>query len=296
MNEYLSSDDFPSPMHFRLTSVMRLPATSGRGVHNEATLYHDDLQIRVAWHSATVDSRLKHGCLVLVRGMPLNPQLRRCSTVVIERLDLLDKPLASLNLFHTVPDVWVKDRAAVEQAADLWRGLNRPFKHLLNAVLWDGGRFHRFVTGPACLSDRPWSPGGNFRLAVDAAEQARLVVRGLPDVSPSVVVSAALLMRVGKADEYRLSEDHYSLSDRGHWVGAQYTILEWLAVARAKVIVPEAQYLALVHALIAARGEPADRQSLEATILAVATRLADQRPQLAMLRISRNVTADFAGS
>lgn len=281
MDQMNAVDDRTWPGQFRMTSLMRLPASGGRGVYNEANLYHDAMQVRVAWHSATVDSRLKHGCLVAVRGIPLNPQLRCRSTVVIERLELIDKPIAALNLFRTVPDTWVNDRVAVETAARLWEELSRPFQHLLNAVLWDAGRFCRFVTGPATLSDYPWSPGGNFRRAVDAAEHARLVVQGLPDVSTSVVVSAALLMRVGKADEYRRCADHYILSDRGQWVGAQYTILEWLAVARAKVIVPEAQYLALVHALIAARGQPADRQSLEATVLAVAARLADQPPQVA---------------
>ena len=172
-----------------------------------------------------------------------------------------------------IPTAWVADRALVQRAAALWEQLGRPFQHLLNAVLWDGGRFYRYVTGPASAADYPWSPGSNFRQAVATAERAALLTRGLDNVSPSVVIAAALLHSAGKADDYRLTMAGYELSERGYWVGGQHTILEWLAVARARVIVPEAQYLALVHALIAARGGAAHGQSTEAAILAVANRL-----------------------
>ncbi len=266
-----------SPVFYRVTSLMRLPGRDGRGVYNEATLYHDAEAIRVAWHSSAVDTRLRHGSLVAVRGLPCNPHRRQHDPVPVVGLTLLDKPLAAPNLFHAVPDVWVGDRAAVEAAASLWEGMSRPFQHLLNAVLWDGGRFYRFVTGPASLSEPFHGAGGNFHQSVAAATQACLLVQNLPDVSTSVVIMAALLTFIGKADDYCLKDHCYVLSERGYWVGGPTTILEWLAVARARVIVPEAQYLALVHALVAARGQAEDRRSVEATVLAVAARLSEER-------------------
>lgn len=262
------------PFHYRLTSLIRLPAPSGRGIHNEATLFHEARTLRVSWQSATVDSRLKRGCLVALRGVPSKPLEDDCLRIV--RLELLDKPVASLNPFHTVPSTWVLDRDTVQRAAVLWEQINRPFQHLLNAVLWDGGRFFRYVTGPASTADYPWAPGSNFRQAVATAEQAAQLTHGLESVSPSVVIAAALLHSAGKADDYRLSVAGYELSERGYWIGSQHTILEWLAVARGQVIVPETQYLALVHALIAARGQAANGQSTEAAILAVANRLSGQ--------------------
>lgn len=261
------------PFHYRLTSLVRLPAASGRGIHNEATLYHDQRQLQVAWQSSTVDSRLKRGCLVALRGIVPETQGEKGACLRISRLDLLDKPVASVNPFLTVPDAWVSDRDTVQHAAALWQQLSRPFQHLLNAVLWDGGRFYRYVTGPASTADYPWAPGSNFWQAVAMAEQAAQLTRGLDNVSLSVVIAAALLHDAGKADDYRLSVSGYALSERGYWIGSQHTILEWLAVARARVIVPEAQYIALVHALIGARGGAAHGQSTEAAILAVASRL-----------------------
>jgi len=265
-----------SPFLYRLTSLVRLPAASGRGVHNEATLYHDRRQLRVAWQSSTVDSRLKRGCLVALRGVAPEAVGEEGACLRIGRLELLEKPVASVNPFMAIPLAWVADRALVQRAAALWEQLGRPFQHLLNAVLWDGGRFYRYVTGPASTADYPWSPGSNFRQAVATAERAAQLTRGLDNVSPSVVIAAALLHSAGKADDYRLTMAGYELSERGYWVGGQHTILEWLAVARARVIVPEAQYLALVHVLIAVRGGAAHGQSTEAAILAVANRLQGQ--------------------
>lgn len=104
----------------------------------------------------------------------------------------------------------------------------------------------------------------------DVANQGYELLRHLPDVSTSVVVAAALLTYIGKAHDFRRSEDRDVLSDRSNWVGGQPTILEWLAVARTQVVIPEADYLALVHAIVAARGAPENQSSAEATTLAVA--------------------------
>lgn len=94
-------------------------------------------------------------------------------------------------------------------------------------------------------------------------------------------VAAAFLHDAGKADDFRLTPDRegYEFSERGRLVGYRHTILEWLAVARCKdgVIVPESQYLALVHALTATRGAEhlgiRGPQIIEATILSVADRV-----------------------
>jgi 3'-5' exoribonuclease len=153
-------------------------------------------------------------------------------------------------------------------------------QHLVTAVLWDGNRFERFLTGPAALSCYPPLPNANLCHTVETAEHALSLTNGLADVSISVLISAALLHDAGKADDFRLCPDRdgYTYSERGQLVGARYTVLEWLAAARSRdgVIVPEGQYLALVHALTATRGagwlgirEP---QIIEATILAVADR------------------------
>lgn len=264
--------------YYRLTSITRLPGKGGRGVTNIATLYHEHGAREVTWQSAQVDSRLKRGCYVAMRG--LEHALTPDQVARIQRLDLLDKPLPTVNPFDTVPANWVGDRTLMKRASNLWCQLSRPFQHLISAVLWDGCRFERFVTGPAALTCYPPVPNANLSHAVETAEHALMLAHGLVDVSTSVLIAAALLHDAGKADDFRLRPDRdgYAYSQRGQLVGARYTVLEWLAVARGRdgVIVPEGQYLALIHALTATRGAAwlgiREPQIIEATILAVADR------------------------
>lgn len=263
------------PPYYRLISLMRLPAVSRKGIYNEATVYHDQATLRVSWHSGTVDSRLKYGCLVALKGAPVEA-LSDEPCLPITRLELVDKPVAAINLFHTVPPSWVADRDILRRAAVLWEQLGRPLQHLINAVFLDGGRFHRFVTGPTSTTDDVGHTGSNFRYCVETAEQAANLARGLDGVSLHVMVTAALLSDAGKADDFRVSPAGYRLSERGAKVGYQHTILEWLAVARGKVIVPEHQYLSLVHALVAGRHACSGERSIEAMILSVASQIRER--------------------
>lgn len=261
------------PFLFRLTSLVRLPAKRGKGVFNEATVYHDDCQLRVTWHSAYVDTRLKRGCYVAVRGAEGSPT---DGCLRIDRLERIDKPLASFNPFCAVPPTWFSDRVAIQRAIALWEQLDRPLQHLFNAVMWDGGRFLRFITGPSSTADYAWQPGQNLRHTVEVAESAMKLAQGTAQTSKQIVIAAALFHDAGKADQFRLVEAGYALSERGEWIGYQHTVLEWLAVARASVTVPEQTYIRLIHVLIAFRGGVGNQQSMEAMILATANRLEQQ--------------------
>lgn len=268
--------------YYRLTSITRLAGKGGRGVINIATLFHEQGTREVTWQSAQVDCRLKRGCYVAMRG--IEQSLTHGDAVKIQRLDLLDKPLPTVNPFDTVPSNWVRDRTLVKRASKLWNQLSRPLQHLVSAVLWDGSRFERFVTGPVALSCYPPVPNANLSHAVETAEHALKLADGLKDVSTSVVIAAALLHDAGKADDFRRNPDRdgYAYSERGQLVGARHTVLEWLAVARGRdrVIVPDGQYLALIHALTATRGAAwlgiREPQIIEATILAVADRVCSE--------------------
>ena len=270
------------PTVFRLVSITRLPGPNGRGVTNEATLFHEQASLKVVWTSPQVDCRLKRGCYVAVRGLDSKTFDRDCQQ--IKRLDRLDKTLPTVNPFETIPHSWVRDRSWVHRAASLWEQLSRPFQHLVTAVLWDGSRLERFLTGPAALHGYPPYPNGNLRHAVETAEQAKMLANGMSDVCNSVLIAAAFLHDAGKADDFRLTPERegYEFSERGRLVGYRHTILEWLAVARCKdgVIVPESQYLALVHVLTATRGAEhlgiRGPQIIEATILSVADQVTNK--------------------
>lgn len=252
------------------------------GIACKAVLYHDSATLYVHWLDRREDERLKPGVLVTIRwlGMPTSQN----GAIRIQRLSVLDRPEADLDLFATVPHDWVSDRTLVKRASALTTRLEPGFRALVNAVLWDGERLHRFVSGPSSMNGHHSEWNGNFRHAIETAEIALEQGRAVAMVSQDVLLTAALLHDAGKADEYRVAAGgrRFELTDRGVLVGHRHTILEWLAVARGTSArqIDEAHYLSLLHALTAAKGaewlgvrEPV---SLEATLLQVADRISGQ--------------------
>lgn len=272
-----ASDAAVLPVHYRLTSLMRLPGKNGRGIYNEATLYHDRHTRRVAWTSPTVDSRLRRGDIVSVKAFPRLARAGQAPVVGLVRLDL---PQAAVNPFELIPAAWLNDRSLAQRAKVLWDQLERPLQHLFNAVLWDGARFYRYATGPLASAAGPARSGDSLRRAVALAEEALRLAEGLPDVARGVLIAAALLHDAGKTDGVRLAADGSGLkpSERSLWIGPGETLLEWLAVARTRVIVPDARYYRLVHVLIALQRSPQPSFAIEAAILHAARRFID-RPE-----------------
>lgn len=268
------------PAILRIQSIVRLPFDM-RHTLNRAVLFHEQASLTVEWVTRHVDVRLTAGSLVSVRwlGRPVS----RGGAIRISRIVLLDRPDPALNPFDTIPTSWVVERDLVKRAAALWELLPRPFRHLFNAIFWRGDRFYRYLTGPSSLTGHHAERFGNLRHSIEVAERAIDLATRETRVHPGVLILAALLHDAGKADEYRLGRRQIELSDRGRLVGHRLTVLEWIAVARAlyRVIIPEAHYLGLVHALTSARGVPAwlglrEPQSMEAVILSAADRLSGQ--------------------
>lgn len=267
------------PDVFRLQSIVRLPADA-HSVLCRAVLFHEQATLRVEWLCRNPDSRLTVGSLASIRwlGRPTSSS----GAIRISRLVLLERPVASLNLFHTVPHDWVKDRALVVRAAGLWESLGRPLQHLLNAVFWNGRRFERYLAGPSSLAGHHNGRNGNFRHAVEVADRAAALAVHHRETHLPVLLASCLLHDAGKAEEYRFNGARgcFEMTERGALVGHKHTVLEWLAAARAqhRVIVPEAHYLALLHAITAAKGAPVwlglrEPRSLDAHILSMVDRL-----------------------
>lgn len=269
------------PRIFRLVNC-HFKQINPKEIHCEAMLFHEQASLRVTWTVQHLDVRLKAGCLVSIRWAG-----NACSeegAVRIARLVLLEIPSKDLNLFDTVPNAWVSDRELVQRARALLDWLPQEFHYLLNAILWDGRRFHRFVVGPSSLNNHHAGKNGNFRHTVEVAERCLILAQMEPLVCRSVLVMSALLHDAGKADEYMYNRQRlcFEISARGALVGHRHTILEWIAAALAqqRIALSEMHHLALLHCLTAAKGGEflGIRQplSLEATILSAADRLSGQ--------------------
>ena len=179
----------------------------------------------------------------------------------IDRLLPAERPLANVNLFEMVLPNWIKDRDLVRRAAALWAELPPSLAHLVNAILWDGQRFERFVTGPASLYGQHRGRNGNFRHSVEVAEVTRDLGRKSLRANIPLLIAGGLLHDAGKADTYCYDRcgNGFRLSDRGARVGHRPTLIEWLALAHecGRVILPDDLYLALLQMIHALWGMPA---------------------------------------
>ncbi len=245
------------PHIFRVESVERYP-TERHQVVTRVALFHERGSLTVEWRAPHVDVRITRGVLVGIRWLG-NP-VSRDGALQISRLVVLEQAEPEVNLCHLIPHGWVQDREVVHRAAALLESMPRGFRHLFNAVFWEGGRFERFLTGPSSIKGHHNGLNGNFRHSVEVAEQALQQGCGREVIFPPLLSLGGLLHDAGKADEYRYDRGMQSfvLSERGQLIGHKHTLLEWLATARARhrVILPEAHYLAMLHVLTAVKGAP----------------------------------------
>jgi 3'-5' exoribonuclease len=263
----------------RIVSLERTMSPDVR-INSRAVLFHESCSMSVDWDTQHVDSRLhRHGLVTIRPAQPI-----RCSNgaIRIQRLLPVDRPLASENLFRTIPNGWCKDRALVARAIALWDALPRPLAHLVNAVLWGSGRFHRFVMGPSSLNGHHNGWNGNFRHSVEVAEQSRDMGEVSSLANVPLLIAAGLLHDAGKADEYTYDRalGAFHLSTSGELIGHRDTLVGWLAVARAMegVMMPDDLYLALCHTIHAVSHAPRylglrEPRCIEAEILSMTDRL-----------------------
>ena len=216
------------PRVLRIQSIAQLRNIGAESI-NRAVLTHQRCKLCVDWIADTTDHRLYRHRLVSLQ--PAQTASSQHGALRIERLLPAEQPLPTLNLFETVPPGWVKDRRLVRRAAELWEELPRPLAALVNAVLWEGRRFHRFVTGPASLQQDPRVRNGNFMHSIEVAERARALARQHPQADVPLLIASGLLHNVAKAEEMRL--DRTQGNDRDTEVaGPGAMAIKWISEAK----------------------------------------------------------------
>jgi len=244
------------PRIFRLTSINHVQL-SNKLTRCTASLFHNQVSIKVGWTASQPDIRLKSGDLVSPRWSGLTT----CEGGIIKigRLILMERAEPWENLFHTIPHGWVKNRELVVQAATLVDLLPRSYRFLLNAIFWDGQRLKRFCTVPSSMNGHHADDHGNLRHAVDVAKMMQQFCQTRELANEGLGILAGFLHDAGKADEYRLSPTgDWKLTDRGKLLGHKITVIEWIAQASTKfnLLMPEAHYMALIHCLTCSAGAP----------------------------------------
>lgn len=269
--------DLPSmPAAFRLTSLRS--AQTRLGLTHWATLFHERASLKVQWTGRSHSSGLHVGAIVSPRWWAYAECVD--GAVTIAGLSVWQRPSPKVALFDLVPWGWFADRSWLARTRDLVSELPAPYRHLFNAVLWDGERLRRFCQGPSSIQNHHSGDGDNLRHTVETAEFVRHWCMEHAFAHRDLAVLTALLHDVGKAMEYSLRPDgSWGLSDRGRLLGHKITAIEWVAAALAQwgIALPPMHAEVLLHNLSAAAHAPKylglrEPQTLEAFVVSLADR------------------------
>lgn len=270
--------DLPNlPQFFRLTSLRSMTDRTD-GTSHVATLFHEKASLKVVWSASNRSGTLQVGSIVSPRWFS-NVQSHDGS-LRVARLVTLHRPTPQIGLFEIVPPGWFAERAWITRAATLVAELPPCYRHLFNAILWDGNRFQHFCKGPSSLNHHHNDDGDNLRHTVETAEFVRQWCMTHAFAHKDLAILTALLHDVGKALEYSIRRDgSWGLSDRGKLLGHKITAIEWVAAALAKweIRLPHMHAEVLLHNLSAAAHAPRhlglrDPQTLEAFVVSLADR------------------------
>lgn len=147
---------------------------------------------------------------------------------------------ADVDLLQTVPDAWLGPQAAHTRAAFalLWQRLSEPMRAWFNALFWrHPQRLWAFVQARASLQHHHAGAHGLLQHSLDCAQRALRLAAGDPSVDAEVLIMAALLHDLGKADEYRwdAAQRRWRLTLRGELIGHRLSTLQWMTEALAEL-------------------------------------------------------------
>jgi len=173
---------------------------------------------------------------------------------------------AHVNLLNTFPVQWLPcstDTCGVKTLGEsviafdrLWKQLSYPMRAWFNALFWnEPRRLHQFVVGPASLKHHHNGKHGLFIHSVDCAIKALRLAQDDDLVNKDVLLMAALLHDLGKAEEYErdATGKGWKLSERGVLIGHRMSTHEWMSAAYASLPPEQApvqqQVMAVYHAI-----------------------------------------------
>jgi len=256
-NQVAPTDSQQDATHiYRVIDLKSEPANGWKKM--KATLCQRDRIFKVSWWISDDDVCVQRGQLVSFEV--LNNLEADGDALVVRSVNGASVVNPDLNLIDTLPTSWLPKGSETEDVVAefrrLWSQLSAQGRAWFNAIFWhQPGRWQQFLTVPASIGHHHANKRGLFTHSVDVATRALRAAQGDPLVNRDVLLLAALLHDLGKADEYLVSKrfNAYQLSERGQLMGHRLTTLEWMAAALPTVASwdrpSEVKVMAVYHAI-----------------------------------------------
>ena len=255
----INTDEISTTLLGRLYRILEINSKQmeGKLFFKDAVLLNGSISLKVKWVESNLVSSIYQGDIVSIRALLPLKSLNGCVEII--RLVRYQQPVASFNLFDTIPHHWVKDRSLIKRAAELISRLSEPHRLLLNAIFWDSSRFERFCRQPSSMIGHHSEPNGNLKHTIEVAEEMRQLCLTRNYANLDLGVLAAFLHDCGKADEYVSNgKSGWSMTDRGKLLGHKVSAFEWIvsAVTQWHILLPKDHYVGLLHILTAVPNAP----------------------------------------
>jgi len=265
---------------YRLIEVSQ-SQIDGNQTQFTATIFNNMESLKVCWAANYHELRIKEGDLVSPRW-PATMAFEN-GALKIHHLAHLKRPEPMLNLFRTVPAEWVDDVDLINEGIDLVEKIPGNYRHLFNAIFWDGQRFKRYCTLPATIDGHHSEDNGNLRHSIEVAKDIWQLSQYREMEVDGLGVLVGLLHDAGKADSFYLNEDgEWKLNGFGNYLDHKLMVNEWItqAVVKFDLVLSKAYYWAIFHCL---NSRPSDSSTTDTRPLFREARLLLTMDQLSEL-------------
>ena len=265
------------PNLFRLVHLNKKITYDGCNMFN-AELFNESVSISVTW-IRDCDDKLVVGQLVYPDWM--SQQISIEGSNIIKKLTALKTPIPRMNIFETVPWNWIKNRALIHEARNIFDSLSQEYALLANSVFWEHTRFYRFLVVPHNAKIQS-HVCGNFRETIRLTLAVRSLIMPNSKVDKNIATLAAWLRYAENSDKFTYNSkiNCFELRIDNDLESKANTIIQWMNIAAHSYPfnMPETDYLKLTSTLIISRMPLTSRRrpwivSYESNVIAIATKL-----------------------
>ena len=191
------------------------------------------------WNQRAEQFRITENALVTITFNGITAHMED-GHLQISRLNLLDRPDMSYNIFKTALPEWFANKPVIARAITSWEQLEEKNKQLLNAILFEGNFFKRVCTGPSSVNHHHSYPNGNLEHTLEVVSFISDNIKRYPTADLQLALIYGWCHDIGKANEYQkidmAGDRQYKLTAEAYLHGHKMNGLHYVVQARSRYV------------------------------------------------------------